>query len=182
MSSVDRVVTSGSSPLHAARRAADFVGAFRGQPTADELVALLETHGEVGPISLSDKDIDELRDASVRLARIFRSATVDEAAGVLNDLFAGHAGPPRLTAHGNTGWHIHIDADDDDGPWGRWLITSSAWGLAVLLADHQALPGGVCAAPDCERPYVNAGNGSPRRFCSSRCATRVRVAAHRRRS
>lgn len=181
MAPVDRVVTAGSSPLQVARRAADFVDAFRGDPTAAELIALLENHGEPGPMSLTANDIDDLRRASAELAKVFRAGSVDEAAAVINDLFAAYAGPPRLTTHASTGWHIHIDADDD-GPWGRWLITSSAWGLAVLLADHQAVPGGICAAPDCDHPYVNVGNGGPRRFCSSRCATRIRVAAHRRRS
>ncbi|WP_332306638.1 CGNR zinc finger domain-containing protein [Saccharomonospora glauca] len=43
-------------------------------------------------------------------------------------------------------------------------------------------PGGLCASPSCGRPFVHVGGGSPRRYCTPRCATRERVAAHRTRS
>ncbi|WP_344311673.1 CGNR zinc finger domain-containing protein [Fodinicola feengrottensis] len=154
---------------------------FRGTPTPTEVVAVLTAHGEPGPIELTNADLAQLRLAAQALATVFRADSTAAAAERLNELFHAYAGPPRLTAHDNTGWHLHIDAEDD-GPWGRWLLTSSAWALATLLAQHQTPPGGQCAAPDCERPYVNAGNGGPRRFCSSKCATRVRVANHRRRA
>ncbi|WP_309235278.1 CGNR zinc finger domain-containing protein [Streptomyces sp. TRM64462] len=41
-------------------------------------------------------------------------------------------------------------------------------------------PGGVCGASGCGRVYLALGSGVPQRYCSRRCATRVRVAAHRR--
>ncbi len=179
------LVTSGSSPLRAARRAADLVnlfhGTLHGTPTADEVAAVLIAHGEPSPMGLSEGDLAELGSATAALAAVFRAESTEVAAERLNDLFRAYAGPPRLTAHGGTGWHLHVDADDE-GPWGRWLVTSSAWALATLLAQHQVPPGGICQAPDCEHPYVNAGNGGARKFCSSRCATRVRVAQHRRRT
>src|SRR3954453_2566160 len=76
------------------------------------------------------------------------------------------------------GWHLHADAADD-GPWGAWLVTSSALGLAALLAERQDVPGGLCASASCGKPFAHTGGGSPRRYCSPRCATRERVAAHR---
>ncbi|MFJ6622682.1 CGNR zinc finger domain-containing protein [Kitasatospora sp. NPDC091335] len=38
---------------------------------------------------------------------------------------------------------------------------------------------GRCAAPGCERFFVDTGRRTPQRYCTPRCATRVRVAAHR---
>ncbi|WP_231608091.1 CGNR zinc finger domain-containing protein [Streptacidiphilus albus] len=38
---------------------------------------------------------------------------------------------------------------------------------------------GRCAAADCDHFFVDTGRRSPQRFCTPRCATRVRVAAHR---
>jgi predicted RNA-binding Zn ribbon-like protein len=178
VSPVDPVITSGSSPLEAARRASDLINVFRGTPTAAEVAAILAAHGEREPITLTSADVAELRSATQALLPVFQAETTIAAAERLNDLFLAYAAPPRLTAHDNTGWHIHVDTDDD-GPWARWLITSSAWALATLLSQHQTPPAGICSAPDCDHPYINAGNGTPRRYCSPRCATRVRVATHR---
>ncbi len=110
---------------------------------------------------------------------MFAAPDVASAASVLNALFAAYARPPRLTDHEDGyGWHLHIDAADD-GPWGAWLVTSSALGLASLLAERQDVPGGLCASPACGKPFAHTGGGSRRKFCSPRCATRERVAAHR---
>ncbi|MQA77192.1 MAG: CGNR zinc finger domain-containing protein [Streptosporangiales bacterium] len=182
------MLTSGSSPAAAARRAAELVGVLTGpdaatdsRTLADLVSAVLAEHGEPDIGELTSADVDDLRAAAAELRRVFEAAAVDEAAETLNVLLRRHAGPPRLTRHGDTGWHLHIDADDD-GPWGTWLITSSAWALSVLLADQQRLPVGICAAPTCSTPYVDVGHGTGRQYCSTRCATRVRVATHRKRT
>ena len=89
------------------------------------------------------------------------------------------AHPPRLTTRGGgSGWHLHADSSDD-APWAEWFLTSSCLALAVLLAERQAPPGGFCQSPSCGRPFVNVGRGSARRYCSTACGTRERVAAHR---
>jgi len=101
------------------------------------------------------------------------------AAGRINALLAGRARPPRLTTHGGTsGWHLHVDGSDD-APWAEWFLTSSCLALAMLLAERQAPPGGLCASPSCGRPFVNVGRGPARRYCSATCGTRERVAALR---
>ena len=101
------------------------------------------------------------------------------AATVINSLLAGRAHPPRLTNHGGTsGWHLHADSSDD-ALWGETILTSSCLALAVLLADRQAPPAGLCASPSCGKPFVNVGRGGARRYCSQLCGTRERVARHR---
>lgn len=177
-------VTSGSSATAAVRRAVELIDVLSGNqrvPDADTsraVAAVLAEHGEPDIEPLTAADVAGLRTAAVRLRQILTSPSLDRAAAALNELLRQHAGPPRLTAHGGTAWHLHFDADDD-GPWADWLICSSAWAFAVLFAERQQLPAGICAAPDCDRPYVDLGQGPSRRFCSTRCATRVRVAAHR---
>ena len=73
---------------------------------------------------------------------------------------------------------MHVDGGDD-APWADWFLTSSCLALAVLLAERQAAPAGLCAAPSCGRPFVNVGRGAVRRYCSAACGTRERVARHR---
>ncbi|MFC7471498.1 CGNR zinc finger domain-containing protein [Actinomadura keratinilytica] len=51
--------------------------------------------------------------------------------------------------------------------------------LAVLLWDRQLPPGAVCASASCQDVFLTQGSGPTRRYCSRRCATRERVAAHR---
>ncbi|MDQ7802405.1 CGNR zinc finger domain-containing protein [Amycolatopsis sp. A133] len=164
------------------QRAVDLLGVLLvPSPDPASVAQVLREHGEPD-VSLSAEDVSELRAAALELREVFAAPDVASAASVLNALFAKYAGPPRLTDHEEGyGWHLHVDAADD-GPWGAWLVTSSALGLAALLADRQDVPGGLCASPSCGKPFAHTGGGSPRKFCSPRCATRERVAAHRARS
>ncbi len=146
------------------------------------VLAVLRAYGEPEPITLTAADVEELHEAALALYEVFAAPDVDRAAEVLNELLARHARAPRLTTHGGTfPWHLHVDSHDD-APWGEWLLTSSCLALAVLLADRQARPGGICASASCRKSFVDTGSGGPRRYCSARCATRERVAAHRKRA
>ena len=179
----------GSSVHDAAQRAADLLAVLlprtghRLPPgRADERAAVIEVlraHGEPEPVEISAAGLDGLRRAALELREVFTATDVATAADRINDLLAGCAHPPRLTTHGGaSGWHLHVDSSDD-APWGEWFLTSSCLALAVLLAERQAPPAGICASPSCLRPFVNVGRGAARRYCSAACGTRQRVAAHR---
>lgn len=160
------------------QRAVDLLGVLLGDADPTAVAGVLRAYGEPD-VRLSPSELEELRAAAVALRSVFAAPDVATAASVLNALFAEYAGPPRLTDHEEGyGWHLHADAADD-GPWGAWLVTSSALGLASLLAERQDVPGGLCASPSCGKLFAHTGGGSPRKFCSPRCATRERVAAHR---
>jgi predicted RNA-binding Zn ribbon-like protein len=166
---------------NAAGRAAALTGALLRDPLSrDEVEAIFLGYGEPEPLRIADEDLAQLRDAARRLLPVFEARTTDEAAELLNRLLSEHAGPPRLTAHDGTPWHVHVDPSDDP-PWAVWFLAASSLALATLLADRQAPPGGICAAHDCTQPFVDLGRGAARRFCSEACATRTRVAALRRR-
>jgi predicted RNA-binding Zn ribbon-like protein len=152
------------------------------QPSIASVSRVLREHGETGDLDLGEDDITAMRAAAARLREVLAAPDADQAAALLNRLLADSAQAPRLTSHGGTtNWHLHVD-NTDDAPWGEWFLASSAMALAVLLADHQRVPGGLCASAGCGRPYLDLGGGSPRRYCSTRCATRERVAAHRSRT
>ena len=113
------------------------------------------------------------------MREVFAAGDARTAAERINQLLAGHARPPRLTTHdGTSGWHLHVDGGDD-APWAEWFLTSSCLALAVLQAERQAPPAGLCASPSCGKPFVNTGRGASRRYCSAACGTRERVARHR---
>ncbi|HXL94234.1 MAG TPA: CGNR zinc finger domain-containing protein [Streptosporangiaceae bacterium] len=170
----------GRAVYEAAERAADLLDVLSEDgDVREEVAAVLRAHGESAPIEITPAGLADLRRAAGGLRRVFAAADLGEAADVINELLAGSARPPRLTAHGGrTGWHLHADSSDD-APWGEWFLTSSCLALAVLLTERQLPPAGLCASPSCGRPFVNTGRGSERRYCSATCGTRERVAVHR---
>ncbi|MFG3343756.1 CGNR zinc finger domain-containing protein [Streptomyces sp. NPDC048018] len=172
------------SVLANARRAAALVNVLSGPDPGpsriDEVAGVLRAYGESEPLGLSDEDLPGLREAASALRSVFAAEGVTEAAESLNSLLAARTGPLRLTAHGGASpWHPHVDRDDD-APWAEWFLASSCLSLAVLLWDRGRAPGGVCASGACRDVFVPDGRGRERRYCSRRCATRERVAAHRR--
>jgi predicted RNA-binding Zn ribbon-like protein len=150
--------------------------------SADERAAVIDVlraHGEPEPVEISPASLELLRQAALELRQVFTAEDAAAAAVAINSLLAGRAHAPRLTDHGGTsGWHLHVDSSDD-APWGETILTSSCLALAVLLAERQARPAGICASPSCGRPFVNVGRGAARRYCSAACGTRERVAAYR---
>ncbi|MBQ0827080.1 CGNR zinc finger domain-containing protein [Streptomyces sp. RG38] len=170
------------SPAATARRTADLVNALADETAGPgDIAALLRAHGENDPVGLTPHDLAGLRQAAGRLREVFAAGTTTDAVTVLNRLLHEHTGPLRLTSHrGASPWHPHVDPDDD-APWPEWFLASSCLALAVLVWTHQRPPGGICAADGCPRVFVSQGSGRDRRYCSRRCATRERVAAHRRR-
>ena len=179
----------GGSVHDAAQRAADILAVLLPRAgnrllpgSADERAAVIEVlraHGEPEPVEVSPAGVDGLRQSALELREVFTAPDAAAAADRINGLLAGRAHPPRLTTHGGaSGWHLHVDSSDD-APWDEWFLTSSGLALAVLLAERQAPPAGICASPSCGRPFVNVGRGTARRYCSATCGTRERVAAHR---
>lgn len=170
---------SGQSVRAVAIRTTDLLNVLA-EPSVDTAAVeeVLRNHGE-REVNLTQGDLDRLIRAAERVRDALAATSTDTAADRVNLLLADTAHPPRLTSHaGTTHWHVHVDSHDD-APWGEWFASSAGMALALLLTDRQRPPGGVCAARGCSRAFIDMGSGSPRRFCSRRCATRARVAAHR---
>ncbi|WP_329561646.1 CGNR zinc finger domain-containing protein [Kitasatospora sp. NBC_01266] len=164
-----------------AHRTAALINVLAGEPpTAGTVAKVLREHGEADPIDLTEHDLAQLRAAALLLREVFAAEGVDGAADLLNRLLAEHTGRLRLSSHqGRSPWHPHLDTDDD-APWAAWFLASSCLALTVLVWDRQRPPGGLCASPSCHQVHLALGSGPTRRYCSRRCATRERVAAHRR--
>lgn len=163
-----------------ARRTAALINELLGErPDPQAVVGVLRDYGELDPIDVDEADVTAMRDVAERLREVFAATDVDEAAGTLNRLLGEHPATLRLTSHaGRTPWHPHLDTSDD-APLGEWFLASSCLALTVLVWDRQRPPGGLCASPRCSNVYLAIGQGPERHYCSRRCATRERVAAHR---
>ncbi|WP_407288117.1 CGNR zinc finger domain-containing protein [Streptomyces sp. BP-8] len=169
-----------------AERLMDLVNAVRADPdlSREALAELLARHGE-SPDDLTERefsgrDADDLRAAAARLAAILTESDTDRAAHAINALLAECGARPHLSRHGEHPWHLHIDRGEEAG-WAEWFLASSALALAQVLTEYGRAPWGECAAARCGTLYLGTGPGSARRYCSTACASRERVAAHRRR-
>lgn len=171
------------SATHAAQRAATLIATLliesHDVATARALTqGILQEFGESNPV-LDAEDIADLRQAAQEIYAVFAAPNMAAAVAHINALLVRYACAPRLTDHDHSPWHLHIDPNDN-GPWRTWFAASSAMALAILASEKQRPPGGLCVSPSCGRPFVNLGQGGGRRYCSPRCATRERVASHRR--
>ncbi|MEV2255522.1 CGNR zinc finger domain-containing protein [Streptomyces sp. NPDC050147] len=169
------------SVLATARRTAALINVLAGDcPEPAEVADVLRAYGETGPIDLTPREVAAMQTAAAQLRQVFAAEHVDGAAATLNRLLRDHTTALRLTSHDRSApWHPHLD-HDDDAPWDQWLLASSCMALTVLVWDRQRPPGRVCASPSCQNVFIAQGSGPERRYCSRRCATRERVAAHRR--
>jgi len=176
-------ITSIGSATHAAKRAADIVFILQNKEQVGDAILTrrlnetFRTYGEKDS-EVTSRDLFDLRFVADMLYEVFATKSTDDIAHLLNGILARYAGAPRLSMHGGAPWHLHVDSDDH-APWAQWFAASSALGLAILLAEKQRNPGGLCAS--CGRPFIDLGKGGGRHYCSPRCATRERVAAYRKR-
>jgi predicted RNA-binding Zn ribbon-like protein len=172
------------SAAYGAKRATDILSILQNNDRLDtaalvsRLNQTLKKYGEKNGVTPAD--LDELIIVSDRLHAVFAAPDTKTTATLLNALLSEYAVAPRLSMHGNSPWHLHVD-NDDHAPWAEWFVTSSALVLAILLSEKQRNPGGLCASPICEQPFIDLGKGGGRDYCSPRCATRERVAAYRKR-
>ncbi|MEV0190140.1 CGNR zinc finger domain-containing protein [Kitasatospora purpeofusca] len=144
---------------------------------AAELQGVLERHGGP-PFRLTDADARELRAATDHLIRILGTREEDEAAEAINTLLDRYPARPLLVRLPGRPWSLHTQAPPAAGLT-HWLLSTAALALGLWLSERGSCAWGRCAAPGCDRFFIDAGRRDPQRFCTPRCATRVRVAAHR---
>ena len=103
----------------------------------------------------------------------------DGAARLVNDLLADTQARPRLDRF-DDGWSLHFHGPDDGLVLGWMAGIASALALVVGSARVGRL--GVCDAAPCDRVFLDETKNGTRRYCSARCQSRVKAAAHRARA
>jgi hypothetical protein len=154
----------------AALVAADLVNAG----SASELLAGMVRNG-MALAALTDDEAARIGAWAGRLRPVFTAAAGDRPA-LVNELLAEAACRPYIATHDGKPPHLHYSAEDA-GPAGR-VRAYTAGGLAHLVCEAPDRLG-ICAREGCETAYVDTSRNGRRRFCSTRCATRVHVADHR---
>ncbi|GAB2593140.1 CGNR zinc finger domain-containing protein [Kribbella endophytica] len=144
------------------------------QAVADSLVAI----GYPQP-SVKADDARRLAVLAGRMRVVFEAAQtgdLDRAADEINALLLDTNARPQLDRR-ERGWSLHFHGPDD-GLVNGWAAGCAA-GLALAVGSDLAGRLGVCAAPQCDRVFVDVSRNGQRRFCSPQCQSRVKAAAHR---
>lgn len=151
-----------------------------GAPTpVNEMRTILVDHGYLAgraPASVEPA----VRAWARRLRTVFDASDLDTAAVALNALLADVRVEPHLSNHDGQRWHLHYSPPEADVV-GR-LRSTTAFALAMLVSEYGVDRHGRCAAEGCHRVYADSSRNAARRYCSSACANRSAVAAHRARA
>lgn len=129
---------------------------------------------------VSPKEAEDLRRLAKRLRGVFAAlddGRPDDAAEVLNHLLADSGARPHLQRNAPGQWHLHFHGPDAGLVQG-WTA-GCATGLAYVLGSASVARLGICAAPACERVFLDTSRNGSRRFCSTPCQHRVKAAAYR---
>lgn len=127
---------------------------------------------------------DAAADGMVALAgslrAVFEAAAngdLDAAATQVNALMREMGSVPQLDRARGGGWALHFHGRESGlvVGWGAGI----AAGLALAIGSDLAGRLGVCEADPCDRVFVDTSKNAGRRFCSTRCQSRVKAAAHR---
>ncbi|MFC0624599.1 CGNR zinc finger domain-containing protein [Kribbella deserti] len=148
-----------------------------GDDRVEAVAEALSADGRPRP-QVTAADADRLADVAGRMRVVFEAAhagDTDRAATEVNALLRATDARPQLDQ--TDGWNLHFHGPDDSLANG-WAAGCAA-GLAIALGSDLAGRLGVCAAPNCDRVFVDTSKNSKRRFCSSQCQSRVKAATHR---
>ncbi|MGZ0151763.1 CGNR zinc finger domain-containing protein [Kribbella sp. WER1] len=125
-------------------------------------------------------DSRRLIDLAARMRIVFEAANtgdLDSAATEINALLRDTNARPQLDRGRDRPWSLHFHGPDEQLANG-WAAGCAA-GLALAVGSELAGRLGVCAAPHCDRVFVDTSKNGQRRFHSPQCQSRVKAAAHR---
>lgn len=122
---------------------------------------------------------DAVAGAVAELRAVFAEDDPQRAARALNGILERAPLTIELAALDDGRWAVRprIPSESDAA---ATLLALSAFALGQWLSERQRTAWGVCTAERCDRVFIDEGRRAPQRFCSTGCATRTRVAAHRR--
>jgi len=132
--------------------------------------------------ALSATDAEAFFSLAEALREVFQSASngaVDEAAPMVNHLLQRYHAAPQLARHDGEGWHLHFHSQEKEAGRAQARGATCAIALAIVIGSGGSGRLGVCRAARCDRVFVDTSRNGSRRFCSSSCLSRQKVAAFR---
>jgi predicted RNA-binding Zn ribbon-like protein len=143
-------------------------------PDADLLEVLRESN--YTPLGTLDaRQTAQVRRWVARLREAFTRPTVELLNELLNETTTTH----YISTHDGRAPHLHYA--HEDAPTDERVKAYTAAGLAALFCEDAGRIG-CCDRDACDLVFVDTSRNGRRRFCSTRCSTRVHVTAYRART
>jgi len=136
-------------------------------------------HEDWHPGTPTEKDLRAVRRLREQLRAVFEARDEKEASDLLNAILARVVAVPRISVH-SAEPHLHFEPRT--GGTAQWLAAATAMGLSIVLCDVGLDRFGSCSSHNCVDVFVDTSKNHSRRHCTTTCATRENVAAHRRRA
>lgn len=133
-------------------------------------------------VTLQRRAAEELIQLAGDLRSVFEllaQGRPDRAAMRVNVLLSRYQAAPQLAQHDGEPWHLHFHSQAKEA--GRAVARGAMCviALAVVVGSPGGTRLGVCGAAHCDRAFIDTSKNGSRRFCSSNCMSRTKVAAFR---
>jgi predicted RNA-binding Zn ribbon-like protein len=145
--------------------------------TTADLAGFLEQHDIDWPRRISHADLEEVRSLRAEVRELFTAESPGKATEILNGLL-DKARVNMQLRRDKGGARIDWSLDSSE-PLVEALRSAVAVSAAHLATDFGFERLRVCGADPCADVFLDVSKRGEQRFCGPRCATRVRVAAHR---
>lgn len=145
--------------------------------TVADLVHFLAEHDIEWPRRVTHADLEAVREVRAEVRGLFTASTPAQATERLNELLENarvHMRVAREKGGSRMSWAL-----DASSSLAEALRSAAAVSAAHLATEHGLERLRVCGADPCADVFLDASKRGEQRFCGPRCATRVRVAAHR---
>jgi len=151
----------------------------------DGLLAFLDRYAsewdrdDFDPKAIAPIHVERVRRLRTRLRAVLEADTAEEAADGLNRILIDVQATPRVSLHSE---HPHMHFEPKKRGVAKWLGAATAMGIATVLVDQGIERFGTCASTTCVDSFIDTSRNRSRLHCSTTCANREHVAAHRRRA
>jgi hypothetical protein len=142
------------------------------QAVVDEFVRPVEP--------VEPRDVPAIAAWADRLRAVFQEPDLDRRVSMVNALLAAGVSSLFVSRHDGLAPHLHyvkVDADLLSR-----MRARTAAGLAGVLCDFNGDRLGRCGRQACDVVFMDTSRNGTRRFCSLRCANRIRSAEYRARN
>jgi len=134
------------------------------------------------PVTLKGQAAEELIRLAADLRSVFElmaQGRPDRAADLVNSLLTRYQAAPQLARHDGESWHLHFHSQDKEAGQAVARGAMCVIALAVVIGSPGGARLGLCRAAHCDRAFIDTSKNGSRRFCSSTCLSRTKVAAFR---
>lgn len=153
-------------------------GGLDGMTDLADLASYVERHQVSGVHGLDPADLAQVRALRATFHAVFTAPDSATAVDRLNVLLERTHITARLTEHDGHPLHVHYFAPGASVA--EKLAADCGVALAHLLVEGERERLRTCAAPDCDKVFVDESRNRSRVYCDSRtCGNRMHVAAYR---